>query len=306
VAVIALRGFTNERSEFLITTLPVADLSVPATNGPILFPHFADGAGWITQLLLVNPTDTSMSGSIQFASAAPQNYSIPGKSSVSVATSGLGTAVVTGSVRVVPAAGSNAPSGIGVFSFRNGGVTVMQTGVPALRVSNAFRLYAESSGVPGQIGSIQTGIAVANPSATPVNVLFEVNTLNGASTNLTGTITIPANGQVAMFLNQVPGLTTLFNPFKGVLRVSTTAPGGISVVGLRGRYNERGDFLIATTQPTIEADPPSTSALFFPHFADGGGFTTQFILFNGSTDQSSSGNLQFYSQSGQPLSLTVR
>ena len=109
-----------------------------------------------------------------------------------------------------------------------------------------------------------------------------------------------------MFLNQVPGLNTLFNPFKGVLRVSTTAPGGISVVGLRGRYNERGDFLIATTQPTIEADPPSTSPLYFPHFADGGGFTTQFILFNGSTDQSSSGNLQFYTQAGQPLSLTVR
>jgi hypothetical protein len=306
VAVIALRGFTNERSEFLITTLPVADLSVPATNGPILFPHFADGAGWITQMLLVNPTDSPMSGSIQFASAAPQNYSIPGKSSLSVATSGLGTTVVTGSVRVVPAAGSNAPSGIGVFSFRNGGVTVMQTGVPALRVSNAFRLYAESSGVPGQIGSIQTGIAVANPSATPVNVLFEVNTLNGVSTNLTGTITVPANGQAAMFLNQVPGLNMLFNPFKGVLRVSTTAPAGISVVGLRGRYNERGDFLIATTQPTIEADPPNTSALYFPHFADGGGFTTQFILFNGGNDQSTAGNLQFYTQSGQPLSLTVR
>jgi hypothetical protein len=306
VAVIALRGFTNERSEFLITTLPVADLSAPATNGAILFPHSADGAGWTTQMLLVNPTDAPMSGSIQFASAAAQNYSIPGKSSVSVATSGLSTTVVTGAVRVVPSAGSNAPSGIGVFSLKSGGITVMQTGVPALRISNAFRLYAEQSGTPGQIGSIQTGLAVANPSATPVNVLFEVNTLNGASTNLTGTITVPANGQAAMFLNQVPGLSTLFNPFRGVLRVSTTAPGGISVVGLRGRYNERRDFLIATTQPTIEADPPATSALFFPHFADGGGFTTQFILFNGSVDQSSSGNLQFYTQSGQPLSLTVR
>jgi hypothetical protein len=306
VAVIALRGFTNERSEFLITTLPVADLSVPASTGPILFPHFADGAGWTTQMLLVNPSDAPMSGSIQFASSAAQNYSIPGKSSVNVATAGIGTTVVTGSVRVVPAAGSNAPSGIGVFSFKNGGITVMQTGVPALPVSNAVRLYAEQSGTPGQIGSIQTGIAVANPAATPASVLFEVNTLNGASTNLTGTITVPANGQAAMFLNQIPGLDTLFNPFKGVLRVSTTAPGGISVVGLRGRYNERGDFLIATTQPTIEADPPSTSTLFFPHFADGGGFTTQFILFNGTTDQSSSGSLQFYTQSGQPLSLTVR
>src|SRR5262249_49608893 len=41
VAVIALRGFTNQRGEFLITTLPVADLSVPADSDNILFPHFA-------------------------------------------------------------------------------------------------------------------------------------------------------------------------------------------------------------------------------------------------------------------------
>ncbi len=301
-----MRGFTNERSEFLITTLPVADLALPAANGAILFPHFADGAGWSTQMLLVNPTDAPMTGSIQFASAPAQNYSIAGKSSVNVATSGLGATVATGAVRVVPSAGSNAPTGIAVFSFKNGGITVMQTGVPALPVSTAFRLYAESSGTPQRIGSIETGIAVANPSASPADVLFELNTLNGAATGLTGSATVPANSQVAMFLNQVQGLSTLFSPFQGVLRVSTTSPGGISVVGLRGRYNERGDFLIATTQPTIEADPPVTSALFFPHFADGGGFTTQFILFNGNANQSPSGSLQFYSQSGQPLSLTVR
>src|SRR2546430_12420129 len=41
---------------------------------------------------------------------------------------------------------------------------------------------------------------------------------------------------------------------------------------------------------------------FFPHFADGGGYTTQFILFNGGTDQASSGSLRFFGQSGQPRS----
>ena len=54
VAVIALRGFVNERSEFLMTTLPVA----PLTAGPadtVYFPHFAAGGGWTTQVILVNP-----------------------------------------------------------------------------------------------------------------------------------------------------------------------------------------------------------------------------------------------------------
>jgi hypothetical protein len=78
------------------------------------------------------------------------------------------------------------------------------------------------------------------------------------------------------------------------------------VIGLRGRYNERGDFLITTTPPTNELTPAPTTDLFFPHFADGGGYTTQFILYNGSSDQSSSGVIRFFTQSGQILSLSLR
>ena len=40
IAVIALRGFTNEAGEFLITTLPVAPLS-PASEETVYIPHFA-------------------------------------------------------------------------------------------------------------------------------------------------------------------------------------------------------------------------------------------------------------------------
>src|SRR5262245_51984285 len=55
VAVIALRGFTNERGEFLVTTLPIASLA--ASSAQILFPHFANGTGWTTQVVLINPTN---------------------------------------------------------------------------------------------------------------------------------------------------------------------------------------------------------------------------------------------------------
>jgi len=75
---------------------------------------------------------------------------------------------------------------------------------------------------------------------------------------------------------------------------------------LRGRYNERNDFLLTTTQPTIESAPLSSAEQYFPHFVDGGGYTTQFILYNGTTDQSSAGLIRFVGQSGQPLSLSVR
>jgi hypothetical protein len=109
-----------------------------------------------------------------------------------------------------------------------------------------------------------------------------------------------------LFLGEISGLGNLPNPFQAIVRISTTSAPGISVVGLRGRYNERTDFLLTTTQPTIESAPSSSAEQFFPHFVDGGGYTTQFILYNGSTDQASSGLIRFFGQSGQSLSLAVR
>jgi len=305
LAVIALRGFSNERGEFLITTLPVADLTVTADTEPILFPHFADGGGWTTQILLVNTTESTLAGSVQFSGLSSTNYSIPPGSSSKVATTGAPLGVLTGSVRVQPDSGSRAPVGVAVFSFKNGGVTVSEAGVPSFRPASVFRLYVESSGAAGQVGSIQSGIALANPSATSTLVTFELTTATGVSTGLTGSVVLPGNGQAAMFLSQIPGFAGLPNPLQGLLRVSA-ASGPIAVVGLRGRYNERRDFLITTTPPASESIPLNLVEQFFPHFADGGGYTTQFILFNGSIDQASSGLIRFYSQSGQSVSLGVR
>jgi hypothetical protein len=80
----------------------------------------------------------------------------------------------------------------------------------------------------------------------------------------------------------------------------------ISVVALRGRYNERRDFLITTLPPVNETAPASSSALYFPHIADSGGYTTQFILFSGRAGQASSGGLTFFRQSGSDWTLSLR
>jgi hypothetical protein len=77
------------------------------------------------------------------------------------------------------------------------------------------------------------------------------------------------------------------------------------VVGLRGRYNERGDFLITTTPPATESTSPSTSVSLFPHIVDGGGYTTQFILFDGAATGSMSGDVRFIGQDGNPLGLNL-
>src|SRR6185503_7519880 len=53
VSAIALRGYTNERSEFLITTLPIGSLDTPSGES-VTLPHFADGGGWKTSIVLSN------------------------------------------------------------------------------------------------------------------------------------------------------------------------------------------------------------------------------------------------------------
>jgi hypothetical protein len=89
-----------------------------------------------------------------------------------------------------------------------------------------------------------------------------------------------------------------------VLRITTTSS-GISVVGLRTRINERGDFLITTTPPANETGPATTVPMYFPQVADGGGYTTQFILFSGTAGQITSGILTLVKQDGSSFGITL-
>ena len=318
VAVVALRGFTNERGEFLITTLPVATVGSTSSD-TLFFPHFADGGGWTTQIVLVNPSDATIGGTLEFfdqsgdavvlgvegqtGSSFP--YSVAPRTSQRFRTAGSAETVRVGAASVTPTSGV-APSGLAVFSFKNNNTTVSESGVPALPAGTAFRMYAEASGSFGDVGSIQTGVAIANPASTEISLSFELSDLNGTSSGLTGAATVPGRGQVALFLNQVQGFETLSLPFSGVLRISTGAATGVSVVGLRGRYNERDDFLITTVPPVDESGTSTSAEFFFPHFADGDGYTTQFILFAGLAGQTTSGTMRFSNTSGEAISLPVQ
>ena len=118
VSVISLRGLNNERSEFLITTVPVVDLAATSDNARSI-PHFADGGGWSTQIV------------------------IPPRSSFRVRTTSASSPVQTGSVRITPSANSRTPVEFAVFSLRSGGITVSEAGIQASTPTREFRLYAE-------------------------------------------------------------------------------------------------------------------------------------------------------------------
>jgi hypothetical protein len=311
VSMIALRGYTNERSEFLLTTLPVIDLAGAVPAGIQILPHYADGGGWITEIVLINSTDSASSGTIDFYNPGDASgpgslvnripYSIAQRSARKVSTAGTATTTSSGSVRIVPDPGTASPVALLVFSFRPAGITIATAGVPALQ-GTAFRMYAESSGAPGSTGSIQTGVAIANASSTSVTVNLELSRLDGTSAATAATLTIPGSGQVAKFLNELfPGPPA---SVQGVLRV-TSQSAALSVVGLRSRYNERNDFLITTTPPSLESPPTTEIPTLFPHIVNGGGYTTQFILYSGRASQTGTGVIRLFQQDGSSFNLPL-
>ena len=327
IAVIALRGFTNRDGDFLMTTLPVAPLATPLTpfttdtanTGTVYFPHFADGSGWATQVILVNPTDDTIAGTVRFldqgsatTGAAPAvltldddrtgssfDYSIPPNGSYRIVTSNPSGGVSVGSVRAIPDNGHRAPSGLVIFSFTSAGKTVLEAGVPALAAGSAFRVYVESSGTPEQIGSIRTGLAITNAADTANTVTLEVTNLDGTLAAPPGTLTIPPSGQVSRFIDEF--FDSLPPHFSGVLRVTSTAE--VAIVGLRLRYNNRGELKMTTTPPSDETGPSTMADRFFPHIVDSAGWSTQFILFSGTAGQASSGTLSFIDTAGAPWDL---
>ena len=302
----ALRGLTNERGEFLITSLPVADLSEGA---PQVFPHFAAGGGWTTQVALINRADIVVSGVLEFLDDAGSplsvqvgkevrsqfSYSIPARGAFTLNAVGTSDSILTGSMRLIAAGNALVPSGVLIFTFKKDDVTVAAAGVPASSTAQAFTLYAESN------GGVQSGIAIANYSTETAFVNLELRPLDGSGAPQTATLSVAPSGHVAAFLNQFEEFQSAALPARGVLRVTSSTP--ISITGLRGRYNERGDFLVTTT-PAIPDAALSGDPLYFPHIVDGAGYTTQFILLGPPGSEGVGGALYLFSPVGAPLNLT--
>ena len=297
VSAIALRGLTNERSEFLLTTLPIANPDVPSP-ATAYFPHFADGAGWTTQFVLVNPTDNAITGTLQFVDQSGQNgaaipYQIAARSAWRYSTPNTSSSINVGSVDAIPDESNIAPVGVAVFSYQQGGVTVSTAGVPSLGSGAAFRMYAEASAD----GNVRTGVGIVNTTEISTTVRFDLTSLDGTPTGLTGTLSLPAFGQKAVYFDNIPGFEALPKPFQGVVRISSVDGVDLAVIGLRGRLNERSEYIMTTTAPTNE-NAPAAGQLVFPHIVNGGGFLTEFVLYSGTAAEPASGSLNVHDQAG--------
>jgi hypothetical protein len=74
----------------------------------------------------------------------------------------------------------------------------------------------------------------------------------------------------------------------------------ISVLALRMTTNQRGEALFTTTPTADLTQTPTSGAIFFPQFADGGGYTTSLVLLN-TSNGIETGTLEMLGDWGNPL-----
>ncbi len=307
LSILVLRGTMNERHEFLMTTTPVADLTIPPGHDSVYFPQLADGGGYTTSLLLLNTSNQSETGTLQILdnNGAPVivnqvggtadssfRYSIAAGGAFRFQTDGFPTDVKTGWVRLMPDDGNPTPVAAGIFGFSKDMVLISESGVPSTVPTTHARVYVDLS------GNHNTGLAIAN--VFPIGSNITINAYRKDGVTAAGTskapIPLPANGYTAGFADGF--VTGLPAGFTGVLDISSPVP--FAALTLRSLDNERGDFLM-TTFPVADANQPAPSPVSFPQVVNGGGYVTEFILI--STGEPAATTIGFYDENGVPVDL---
>jgi len=298
VTAVAFRAINNERGDFL--TAVTGPLNEQAASARLIFPYIADGNGYRSQFIVVGNTTSeagrgpapAFSGVIHF-----------------VAQDGTGLYLDdarTGSVQIVPFEGTYTPVSHLILSHKELGITKTQTDVEGALPGTALRLYTEN--LPGfetgVLGSARASVALANPNSTAAaTVRLDLLNFTGGLQASTS-VQLPPKGQLASLLTDIPGFGSIPQTFQGVLKLTVLSGSGITATGFRHSYNSNGNLLATTTGPLVEnAGVPGL--LVFPHIAEGGGYTTRFIIVGSSSGPGNAGVLSFFNDTGAPVNLVL-
>jgi len=304
LSVMALRLTYNQRGEGLFTSTPVADLNAQPAAGEVSFPQLADGGGYSTAIVLLNPTNQVQGGRLEFrddagaplavrriggASAASFDLTIAPDGLVMFETDGSPAAVRIGWARWIPTSGTGGTVGSGMFRFALNGIVVTDSGVPSTQPSRRVRIYIDKS------SGRDTGIAIANPGSTPAAITINAYQLDGKTPVGNPTTLDLGGGQHTAKLSSelIPALAS---GFTGVMELSSAVP--FAALTLRLLTNSRGDLLL-TTFPVADQTRPAPGPMIFPQIADGGGYETELILLGPIT--ASLSVISFFDDQGKPL-----
>ena len=163
--------------------------------------------------------------------------------------------------------------------------------------SSAAALFTRGRLYVQMVGTVQTGGTFANTRNEAATVSYFFTDASG-NNSPAGAFIIPANGQIVKFFNEAPFSGA---PSNGTLTFMSTAP--LSVSGLKGFYNEAGQFLLLTT-PVSLLPSLASETVTIPHWADGAGWTARAVIMN-NTNRTVGGTAQFLGGNGTPATLTI-
>ncbi len=164
------------------------------------------------------------------------------------------------------------------------------------RFASTPRRLALRGGGGGGLGSVRLALALANPGAAAADVELQLAELDGDASIPLQSLTLPPMGQTVVMLDQ---LFDLPETHAGVLRVRSGDD--VAVAAMRFLVNEKGELKVAATPPADESALPGAGATIFPLVIDLEGWTTRYLLFDGSSNLAMSGRLGLYDAAGRPV-----
>ena len=246
---------------------------------------------------------------------ADRSLTIPSGGIGQVETAGT-AAQTSGGWATLDNTAGEAPYGVAIISFVQKGVVVFEAGVPATPPSTRTRVFIDRrTGVRSTSGqfsgeiNVDTGVAVVNPGPSAATVRLTLRNAAGAIV-AAGEGSLQAGQHVARLSGELNFIAPNFQfpaDFAsksrfGSLDVESDQP--ISVTALRATFNQRGDVLFTSTGVTDLNAPAESAAVYFPHLADGGGFSSSFVLLNNSSAPET-GKVEFLGDTGAPRKVAL-
>ncbi len=307
-AAVTLRENLNGRGEPIYATLPVARLeatSSPVSIDPILvFPQIGVGAGLSTRIILINPSDTPISGWIdifqegdpvgpsQSAEPAMQfTFDLDADSVFGIDVVNMG-GILRGYAVLHLLEGSTLPAGVAIYQIQSTAEGLTEAGVPAMVPTRRVRMMVDDL-------AASTGIAVAPLSKAAIPVQFDLKGLDGTLIGSTEELIGPLNG--ARYANEI--FPDLPPGFVGILEASSEET--FAAVALKSSTNSRGDFVLTTLPVTDLSNAPDIDLLVIPQIGLGPGLTTRLIAVAADGSGSTRGSVHFMYPGGTPMTVPV-
>ena len=267
----------------------------------LYFPDYVDGGGWSVQLVLSN-VDPDATAEVRVEVYDPDGQpvldlfdseltlEIPALGSRVLRSAGSG-AIRRGWIQV----GADAPTISGLLTYRHA-QSGIEVGVKPVELGSQFVLFVEET------PSVGAGVVIFKPEAPP-HLELRIRGEEGNDPLDGGFVPWGDFHQEALTLPEwfaVEGVDTGFlGDFRGLLFLETEDESPYAPLGLR--FGKGTSSLSAVPAIRTQSEEPHETALVFPDYVDGGGWSVQLVLSNVDPDVAAGVRVEVYDPDGQPV-----